>query len=196
MTEPLTSDVIPESSSQSLRAEIVESQKSQADYLKWKLIAVGAIGAIVLAGGRGTKTLLACLVPMLCAYVDLISIHLMIRILTIGIYLRERGDRYEIYTFTLREKSGRDPYIFEVVALHGSSIAFDLIIILAGFVSIFTHILSVAVSVTLIFSGLVGVIWTLLLFYLYRSRQKEVIRLAENILESPIAATDIKRVAS
>ena len=129
MSTSYTSELVPETSPQSLRTEIIESQNSQADYLKWKLISVGAIGTITLAGSGDTNRLLACLVPLLCAYVKLVSIHLMIRIITIGAYLRERGDKYEAYTFTLREKSGQSPYIFEVTALHGSSLVFDAIIL-------------------------------------------------------------------
>ena len=32
-----------------LRTEIIESQKSQDDFLKWKLISVAAIGALALS---------------------------------------------------------------------------------------------------------------------------------------------------
>jgi len=67
----------------------------------------GAIGTVILAGKGDANGLLACLVPLVCAYVDLISIHLMIRIITIGAYLRERGDRYEDYTFTRGKDLGR-----------------------------------------------------------------------------------------
>jgi hypothetical protein len=183
MSTPGISEAVPETSPQSLRTEIIESQKSQADYLKWKLISVGAIGTITLASNGDGNRLLACLVPLLCAYVDLISFHLMIRIIAIGAYLRERGDRYEIYTFTLREKSGQNPYIFEVTALHGSSLAFDVIILVTGFVSIFTkHPLSYPVSITFIFCGLAGVFWTGFLFILFSSRQREILRLAKEIL--------------
>lgn len=147
------------------------------------LIAVGAIGTITLAGSGDSNRLLACLVPLLCAYVDLISIHLTIRIITIGAYHRERGDRYEDYTFRLREKSGLNPYIFEATALHGSSLAFDLIILATGFASIFTKkFLSSPVAITFIFCGLAGALWTGLLFFLYGSRQREVVRLAKEIV--------------
>jgi hypothetical protein len=183
MSTPDTSEFVPETPPESLRTEIIESQKSQADYLKWKLIAVGALGTITLAGSGDSNRLLACLVPLLCAYVDLISIHLMIRIITIGAYLRERGDRYEDYTFRLREKSGQNPYIFEATALHGSSLAFDLIILATGFVSLFTKkYLSSPVAITFIFCALAGVLWTGLLFVLYGSRQREVVRFAKEIV--------------
>lgn len=53
------SEFVPETSPQSLRTEIIESQKSQADYLKWKLISVGAIGTITLASSEDSNRLLA-----------------------------------------------------------------------------------------------------------------------------------------
>jgi hypothetical protein len=83
-----------------LRHEIVESQKSLADLAKWKLIAVAAVASVsfpgkdALGGGNGAA-LLICLVPLICAYVDLSSIHIMLRIVLIGIYLKHRENPYE-----------------------------------------------------------------------------------------------------
>jgi hypothetical protein len=184
MPSPDKSTSVPETTADSLRTEIIESQKAQVDYLKWKLISVGAIGTVILAGKGDANGLLACLVPLVCAYVDLISIHLMIRIVTIGAYLRERGDRYEDYTFTLRERSGKSPYIFEAIALHASSLVFDLLLLGTGFVSLYNHkfISSLPVSITFIFCGFLGVVWTVSLFALYSSRQREVTRLSKEIL--------------
>ena len=183
---------IPETPPESLRTEIIESQKAQADYLKWKLISVGAIGGLTLApnsetaqAGTIAQRLLVCLVPLLCSYVDLISIHLMIRIIAIGAYLRERGDKYETYTFTLRERSGKSPYIFEATALHGSSLVFDAIIIIVGFASISTNqFLPISVSIAYIVSGTFGFFLTIILFLLYNSRQKEVISHAKEIIHT------------
>jgi hypothetical protein len=53
-----------------LRQEIVDSKKSQVDFLKWKFS-------------------LLCLVPLICAYVDLIGLHVMVRVRTIGGFLKE-----------------------------------------------------------------------------------------------------------
>jgi hypothetical protein len=179
-----TSALAPETSAESLRTEIIESQKAQADFLKWKLISVGALGSVTLTSS-GNARLLACLVPLLCAYVDLISIHLMIRIVTIGAYLRERGDPYEGYTFAFRERSGQNPYIFEVTALHGSSLAFDMIIFVIGFISLaFPTLLIMPVAAAFICCGLVGSLWTAFIFVLYNYRQREVVRLAKNIFSS------------
>src|SRR5271165_2912328 len=119
-----------------LRDEIIESQKSQADFLKWKLISVAAVVSVSLGfaqpgPGPGARLLL-CLVPFICLYVDLISLHIMIRIITIGIYLKLSGNRYERFAFEVREKSATSPFVFEVVALHGSSLVFNVIILVLG----------------------------------------------------------------
>jgi len=63
-----------------LRTEIIESQRSQAEFLKWKLLSVAALGALALSFRRAAEPeptfwsgldlrLLLCLVPVICAYV-------------------------------------------------------------------------------------------------------------------------------
>ncbi len=56
-----------------LRDEIIESEKARADLMKWKFIAVAAIGAAALGvcvtGSTGDKPeYLMCLVPLVCVY--------------------------------------------------------------------------------------------------------------------------------
>src|SRR3954469_4616426 len=103
-----------------LRHEIVESQKTQAEFLKWKLIAIGAVSSISLgftpsspqmANSQGLQLLL-CSIPLICAYTDFISLHIMIRIVTIGTYLKGTGSEYETFVFRTRERGG-NPFIFE-----------------------------------------------------------------------------------
>jgi hypothetical protein len=101
-----------------LRDEIIESQKSQADFLKWKLIALAGIGSVSLGVGSTSSVpkgaeLLVCLIPLICLYVDLISLHIMIRIITIGVYLKMTGSEYERLAFELRDKSFANPFAFE-----------------------------------------------------------------------------------
>ena len=122
-----------------LRAEIIESQKAQADFLKWKLISVATVASISLGLAstsnptvEGAKLLL-CLVPLICAYVDLTSLHIMIRIIMIGIYLKRVGNAYEGFVFEVRNRTATSPFVFEAVALHGSSVAFNAIIVGLGF---------------------------------------------------------------
>ncbi len=54
-----------------LRSEIIESQKTQADFLKWKLISVAAVASISLGlahspAVEGAKLLLCLVLSHLC----------------------------------------------------------------------------------------------------------------------------------
>jgi len=167
-----------------LRSEIIESQKTQADFLKWKLIAVAAIASISLGLAHspavgGTKLLL-CLVPLICAYVDLTSLHIMIRIMTIGIYLKESGDAYEKFVFAVRNTTGARPYVFEPIALHGSSIAFNAIIIALGFtLPVGDGNWPSSDLTAYIVTGALGIVTTVFFWTWYTSRVKEIIRVAK-----------------
>src|SRR5262245_21525137 len=93
-----------------LRTEIIESQKTQAEFLKWKLIAVAAVASLALGGapaetGIPGAKLVMCLVPLTCAYIDLIGLQILSRILTIGIYLKQAGNTYERFVFDVRAKT-------------------------------------------------------------------------------------------
>ena len=81
-----------------LRDEIRKTQGAQSELMKWKLIAVAAIGAIGLGlpkvGGSsgatpGLRYQVLCLVPLLCLYADLVCLHYMLRIITIGAFIKE-----------------------------------------------------------------------------------------------------------
>ena len=90
---------------QAFKNEIIESEKSRIDLLKWKFIAIGALGSIALGikplssqalpkSGSSqpgvfltfsfASTLIFCLIPLLCVYIDLLCKHLNIRILVVG----------------------------------------------------------------------------------------------------------------
>lgn len=75
-----------------LRQEILQSQQTRSDLLKWKLGLVGAIGAVGLglAGSRVSNhaDLVLCAVPLVCIYVDFLCRHLSLRILVIGVFFR------------------------------------------------------------------------------------------------------------
>jgi len=121
-----------------LRDEIIESQKSVADFVKWKLISVAAVAAVALGFGPTTSTpdsanLLMCLVPLICIYIDLNSVHITMRCLTIGIYLKTFGNSYEQFVFQLRDKlKGTNPFTFELMASYSSSLLINFIILLLG----------------------------------------------------------------
>jgi len=169
-----------------LRAEIIESEKTQADFLKWKLIAVAAVASISL-GFAGTTNptvpgarLLLCLVPLICAYVDLMSLHIMIRIITIGLYLKISGNSYEEFVFAVRERGAANPFVLEGFALHGSSIVFNIIVIVLGFT--LPQPAGIEPSKALaayVLSGGLGVVTTVFLWFWYNNRTREVGRLAE-----------------
>lgn len=85
-----------------LRGEIEESEKVRADFLKYKLLAVAALGSI----GLGLKTTndstplfnhiyILGIIPFVCFYVDLLCYHNTLRILVIGRYFANNGCPYE-----------------------------------------------------------------------------------------------------
>jgi len=167
-----------------LRAEVIESQKTQADFLKWKIISVATIAAISLGLASTTNPtvqgakLLLCLVPLICAYVDLTSLHIMIRIIMIGIYLKNLGNAYEKFVFEARERTGTNPFVFEAVALHGSSLVFNIIIVGLGF-ALPPNDWPQNYLNAYIVSGRLGIVATILLWVWYNTRAKEIIRVAE-----------------
>ena len=173
-----------EEQDKALRQEIIESQKTQADYLKWKLISVATVASISLGFGptnttsvKGAKLLL-CLIPLICAYIDLISIHIMIRIITIGVYLKVSGSPYEKFVFKIRDKASVNPFVFEASALHGSSLVFNVILILLGF-SLPLSDWPQQYLTAYIVAGSLGIVATLFSWLLYTVRARDVIRISE-----------------
>jgi hypothetical protein len=128
---------LPPSLVTSLRAEIVETQKTGADFVKWKLIATATVASLLVGVGRarlnddGHLQLLICLIPLICAYVDLVSSDLAIRILAIAAFLRDHGDVYERWVQPKRS-SPNNPWAFAPIAIHGSSLAICLLILAVG----------------------------------------------------------------
>lgn len=129
-----------------LREEIIESEKARMDFLKYKLLAVAALGTIGL--GLGTKTGYASfehiyilgIIPLVCLYVDLLCHHNTLRILVIGQYFANTGCPYENFiskageTLPTIDPSGKNAgYFFEMedLALEGSTW------LLSGFILIF-----------------------------------------------------------
>ena len=172
-----------------LRTEIIESQKTQAEFLKWKLISVAALGALALGFNSppptGTPTevpaanarLLMCLVPVICAYTDLISVHLMLRAILIGTYIRKAHELepqaafkdYEAFLWDLRRQG--NPFYFELFALHGSSV-----VIAAGIVALGFHWRDsdTATSYAYLVAGFTGAIATLVIIFLSAQRAKHI----------------------
>ena len=183
-----------------LRQEIIESEKTQADFLKWKFILIAAVGSVSLGFtsenhyGEGAQILL-CVVPLLCAYVDLITLHIMGRIITVGKYLMCMGDKYENFVFAVRSRSGTSPYAFEAIALHGSSFILNGVLLGLGFLlpeRVAASAVKAATSAATPpfgwnpsvleaykITGLAGVVVTALLVVAYEFRRDRVDRLAD-----------------
>jgi len=134
-----------------LRSEIVESEKARMDFLKWKLIAVAALGAIGLGFSKQdgypliASAYVLCIIPFVCAYVDLLCYHNDIRILVIGKFLSHTGDPYEKYVEALgdtwkqkgsEQKEKGVEYFFEIenFVLFYSSVFLSLLIGVLGII--------------------------------------------------------------
>jgi hypothetical protein len=75
-----------------LRDEILQSEGVRSDLLKWKLALAGILGAAGL-GFSGSEDLrhadlVLCAIPPVCVYVDLLCLHLNLKMLVIGTFLR------------------------------------------------------------------------------------------------------------
>lgn len=88
---------------QPLRSEIIESEKARIDLLKYKLVAVAALGSIGLGLNKESSQhpLILALIPLVCIYVDLLCYHNTMRILVIGKYFKRTGCGYESYISNL-----------------------------------------------------------------------------------------------
>jgi hypothetical protein len=79
-------------------------------------------------------------VPVICAYVDLISVHLMLRMIVIGTYLRKTKGvfpdhslkDYESFLWDIRNDRRGNPFLFELLALHGSSFVLSALVLPFG----------------------------------------------------------------
>src|SRR2546423_10069559 len=133
-----------------LRQEIIEAEKTQADYLKWKLISVASIASIFLSFkvvNSYDLSVLLCIIPLICTYVDLISVHLMLRIVVIGTYLRKTKQElgrpdyidvkdYETFVSNIlgEVRSGPlSPFGLELTAIHGSTLILSVAILVYGY---------------------------------------------------------------
>lgn len=137
MTSTDTSQPLQPTTSQALRTEIVEAEKTGADFLKWKLIGTATVASIALSMSSPTSPaapdalLMLCLIPLICAYVDMVSLDLVIRIIVIAAFLRDKEDPYELFVQRLRG-SDENPFSFAPTAIHLSSITVNLLIIAVG----------------------------------------------------------------
>jgi len=116
---------------QGLRTEIIDAAKARANFQKWKLGLVAALGAAALGvGGNGTTRipLLLCGIPLVCGYVDLLCKHITLRILVIGTYLRKLNEANEppdkildYEGFVEKARKRFDPYELEDRVMYRST---------------------------------------------------------------------------
>jgi hypothetical protein len=122
-----------------LRTEILESEKARIGLLQYKLIAVASLAAIGLGFSNyknGNTPIDAdyvlCIIPFICAYVDLLCYHNTIRILVIACFLNHYDDPYEGYIVKLGHayEKGGARYLFDMedLALFWSSMGLSVLL--------------------------------------------------------------------
>src|SRR5215212_5242600 len=118
-----------------LRAEIVEAQKLGADFLKWKLIGIASVASVALgiAGAAPTDKALVtlCVIPLICAYTDIVSLDLVTRIAVIAAYLRRKNDEYENFVSLLRS-GPKNPFRLGLLTIYLSSAAVNVLLLIFG----------------------------------------------------------------
>lgn len=114
-----------------LANEILASQKTRSDLLKWKLVICAVLGAAGLGFAKDasrTSIVLLALIPPACLYVDLLCTNINLRIMVIGRYYSEvRKDRYEQFV-----EKRRISFALEDWALYGSTYVIAILLILSG----------------------------------------------------------------
>ena len=161
-----------------LREEIIEAEKIRADLIKWKLILVAGLGAAGLGlngNSRDDMTLLLCLIPFVCVYVDLVARHLNLRIHVIAEFMRGQKEEwtadYEKYAESMEKKG---VFALETGALRYSTVFLSVIVIIVGYV---LHCKQpVMYLVLFIFSGFFGIVAAVIIDVVYRNRRNKITR--------------------
>jgi hypothetical protein len=129
---------------QTLRTEIIETQKVRSDLLKWKLLIVAFIGGAALgfsgsSGGQNPSSayLALSVIPIGCFYVDLLCRHLSLRNKAIGLFISFRQEEnellreYERFYDTIFDK-GWGRLSLESLALVGCTVLLSVAIVPIG----------------------------------------------------------------
>ena len=177
-----------------LRDEIIESQKARTELMKWKLILVAAIGGASLGIGselppeRNPPYGLLGLIPWFCLYVDAICIHIELRIMAIGRFIRLGGNgsvpadsiarKYEEYC-----AASRPAFSLEGFALTVTTVAISVLVLAIGVVRpdvIVPNPLAPPISNfslnVIRWSGALGIVGPILFYTRYRVRSRELDR--------------------
>jgi hypothetical protein len=181
-----------------LRGEIVESEKARVDFLKYKLLAVAALGSIGLSLDTETNAsaldhiYILGIIPFVCLYVDLLCHHNTMRILVIGLYFANKGCPYENFIFLASEKlkeiepSPKDTdndYFFEMEdwALDSSTILLSCLVLIVGMVGPFTHDYE---NLALIAPGFFGICLAILSKRIFKRKKKMLFCVAHALKDS------------
>jgi len=161
-----------------LRNEIIDAHRSAADFLKWKLIAVASVASVGVGfwapatGQLPDARLIICLIPLICAYVDMVHLDLAVRVQLIATFLRNCRDPYENYVDQLRGRAD-NPFDADMNAVHGSSIIASVILLVAGIIGSSRSWSRFHVD-SFITSGVLGIVATAFLRNVYESRKKRI----------------------
>lgn len=180
---------------ESLRTEVIESEKLRADLLRWKLILVAAIGGVGLGLSETDvdntilpMPLLICLIPFVCVYVDLLARHLNLRILAIGEFLyRASVDRDDMEAMLTKEyerfcNEVRSIFELETWALKGSSIFLSILVMLLG---LLVTDLETLRSVFVV-SGLLGIVAAWTIDELYKKKVRSLKGTSQQLFEGDV----------
>lgn len=115
-----------------LRTEIVESQKSVSDLLKWKIILIAAVGSTafgLLKEKRDVTLELLALIPLICAYVDALVYHDGLRMMIISKFLQDMGSIDGLLSsYEKHCASHRRAFYLEITILIGTSLLLSVVI--------------------------------------------------------------------
>ena len=169
---------------EAFKTEIVEAEKGRTDLLKWKLILVAALGAIGL--GISTPSLTAkpmlslhlalCLIPLVCVYVDLLCKHLQMRMLVISEffqyseYSNNADEASCFYSYERFCGKVRSVFSLEDWAQQWSTQFISVLVIVAALILK----LQKTDFLVLVFSGVCGIIFTLLIDKAYEDKRKHL----------------------
>jgi hypothetical protein len=167
---------------ETLKLEIIESQKSRLELFKWKLIISAGLGIFGLGIGPGltqpvstyepifsSMHLVLCIIPLACNYVDLLCVNIQLRMLVIGKFFEEISEKTssEVPFFKLYEaycSNHRYAYSLDDLAQFGSTIIVSSLIIAVGCI----HWNQSRTFLTLTTFGALGMILTFLTHKTYR----------------------------
>lgn len=160
-----------------LREELIECQRARAEFIRWKLILVAAVGsaAFGLAGKEFLKLPdLLAFIPLICIYADSVCLHNDSRIMMIGRFMRECGQSsaaaqaYEQFC-----QDNRSKFYNEGLAVFGSSFFLSGVIGVFGIAKGAGAVPSIpATPWLLMLSGLIGLVTTGVLAFNYTLIQR------------------------